>query len=155
MKLETISTQLKEKLQSHSGNTLAMCPWETADFLLKCGEALVKYIECTNKQLEPDSEAFLSKIEIGKIDSLFRELGDNFFPMAHTTEPLRSLKIVNAYEYENLNNRVEDFLLNIANNYEMNLETSNEMNERIIRVNRESIAELRNLREEISIVLNP
>jgi hypothetical protein len=155
MKPEIISAQLKEKLQRHSGRTLAMCPWETADFLLKCGDALIKYIEHTNKQLEPDSEAFLSKSEIGKIDSLFRELGDNFFPMAHTTEPLTSLKIVNADEYQNLNNRVEDFLLNIANNYEMNLEESNEMNERNKRLISEHITEIRNLREEIRIVLNP
>ena len=155
MKIEDISAQLKEKLQRHNGNTLAMCPWETADFLLKCGETLIKYIEYTNKQNEHDSEAFLSKREIEKIDSLFRELGDNFFPMAHTTEPLRKLKIVNAHEYENLNNRVENFLLNVANNYEINLEKNIEMNEQHIRANREHIAEIRKLREEIRVVLNP
>jgi len=155
MKLDIISIQLKEKLQSFNTDTVSMCPWQTADFLLYCGETLIKYIEYSNKQLEPDSDAFLSKSEITKISGLFKELGDNFFPMAHTTAPLRDLKIVNARAYENLNYRVENFLMNVTDNCEVTLASSIEMNERNIRLNRELIAELRDLREDMGPILNP
>ena len=155
MKLDIISIQLKEKLQSFDTDTVSMCPWQTADFLLRCGEILIKYIEYSNKQLEPDSDAFLSKSEISKISGLFKELGDNFFPMAHTTAPLRDLKIVNARAYENLTYRVEALLLNITNNSEIALAESIEMNERNIRLNRKLIAELRDLREDMGPILNP
>ena len=155
MTLEYISSQLKEESQRFDSETLSMGPYDTANFLMLCGEILLKYVEYSNKQLEPDSQAFLSKSDISKIDSLFRELGDNFFPMAHTTAPLRDLKIVNAYEYENLNNRVENFLLTMTDKCEQNLAISVEMNERNILLNRELIDELRNLREHIRDVLNP
>jgi hypothetical protein len=155
MELEIISAQLKEKLQRHNGNTLAMCPWETADLLLKCGETLLKYLQFSNNQIGPNSEAILSASDMGKIDSLFRELGDNFFPMAHTTEPLRNLRIVNASQYADLNNRVENFLLTVTDRYENNLAESIAINERNVRLNREILTELRRLREEINIVLNP
>ena len=145
MKIEDISVQLKENLQSHSGDTVSMCPWETADFLSRCGEILIRYMKYSNKQIQPESEAFFSKSEITKIDNLFRELGDNFFPMAHTTAPLRDLKIVNTREYENLNYRLEALLLNFTNNYEITLTENIEVNERNIRLNHEFIDELRNL----------
>ena len=155
MKIEFISENFKEILQKFNRDTLLMCPYETANFLLKCGEVLLKYIEYSNKQYEPNSEALLSVKEVTKIDNLFRELGDNFFPMAHTTAPLRELKIVNALHYEDLNARLEYLIINHAEHYENNLATSIETKERDIRLNRELIAELRNLREEIRIVLNP
>ena len=155
MEIEYISAQLKESSQRYDRETLSMGPYDTANFLLLCGEILLKYVEYSNKQIEPDSQAFLSVSDIDKIDSLFRELGNNFFPMAHTNAPIRDLKIVNAYEYENISNRVENFLLYATENFERNLEISNEMNERNIRLNRDIIAELRNLKEQIGDVLNP
>ena len=155
MKIEDISVQLKENLKSHNGDTVSMCPWETADFLLRCGEILIRYMKYSNKQIQPDSEAFFSKSEIEKIDNLFRELGDNFFPMAHTTAPLRDLKIVNTREYEHLNYRLEALLLNFTNNYEITLAENIEVNERNIRLNREFIDELRSLREDMRPILNP
>lgn len=155
MKLDIISTQLKEKLHYFNDDTVSMSPWQIADFLLHCREILLKYVEYSNKQLESDSEAFLSKSDIEKISGLFKELGDNFFPMAHTTAPLSSLKIVNAYEYGNLNNRVEDFLLNIASNYAINLDESIEMNKRHIEFKHQQLDEIFKLREEIRNVLNP
>ena len=89
-----------------------------------------------------------------KIDSLFRELGDNFFPMAHTTEPLRNLKIVNQWQYENLNNQVEYFLRTVTDRCENNLAEGIAINERNLRLNHVLIEELRNLREEIRNVVN-
>ena len=155
MTIQLISAQLKEISQTFNRDTVSMCPYETANFLLRCGETLLKYVEFSNNQIGPDSEAFISASDMGKIASLFRELGDNFFPMAHTTEPLRNLKIVNAYEYENIKNRAENFLMSMADNCEMNLASSIEINERNTALNRELIEELRNLREEFRAVLNP
>ena len=88
MKLEFISAQMKERLQRYGSETLSMGPYDTANFLLLCGEILLKYIEYSNKQIEPDSQAFITKTDINKIDDLFRELGNNFFPMAHTNEQI-------------------------------------------------------------------
>jgi hypothetical protein len=48
--------------------------------------------------------------EIEKIDSVFRELSDNFFPMAHSNEPLRRLQIVDKDEYR----RVGEGLLRLS-----------------------------------------
>ena len=87
-----------------------------------------------------------------KINNLFRELGDNFFPMAHTTAPLRDLKIVNARQYEDLNNRVEHLLMEFAHHH---TNYSIEANERNIRLNRDVIDAVENLRAEIRDVLNP
>ena len=155
MKLEFISAHLKERLQRYHGETLSMGPYDTANFLLLSGEILLKYIEYSNKQIEPDSQAFISKSEIDKIDDLFRELGHNFFPMAHTDAPLRELKVVNAIQYENLNERVERVFLNFSQASQNILVTSIEINERNIGLSHEILYELQNLRTEIRDVLNP
>ena len=102
MKLEFISAHLQERLQRYDGETLSMGPYETANLLLLCGEILLKYIEYSNKQIEPDSQAFISKSDISKVDDLFRELGNNFFPMAHTQAPLDDLIIINGRKSEEL-----------------------------------------------------
>lgn len=155
MELKNISAQLKEKIELHNTKTLEMCPWETADFLLKCGVALIKYIVYTNNQIEQDSEAFLSKSEIEKIDGLFRELGDNFFPMAHTTEPLRYLKIVNNREYVDVINHVESFLRATIEHCHENLTTSVATNEHNKKINNLLLNELDLIREKLRVVLNP
>jgi len=155
MKLEFISAHLKERLQRYGRETLSMDPYDTANFLLLCGEILLKYIDYSNKQIEPDSQAIISKTDLNKIDDLFRELGNNFFPMAHTNDPLRNLKIVNARQYEDLNARVEYLIINFSEHYENNMATSIEMKEREVRLNRDLIAQLRNLRTEIRDILNP
>ena len=155
MKIEYISENFKENLQKFNRETLSMCPYETANFLLKCGEVLLKYIEYSNKQYEPNSEALLNVNEKTKIDNLFRELGDNFFPMAHTTAPLRELKIVIARQYEDLNGRVEYLLRKFIENYKNNLVTSIEINERNTRLNYEVLDEIKKVREEVKLLLNP
>ena len=75
--------------------------------------------------------------------------------MAHTTAPLRELKIVNARQYEDLNARVEYLLRNFIENYENNLATSIEINERNTRLNYEVLDEIKKVREEVKFLLNP
>ena len=155
MTIEYISAQLKEESQRFSRETLSMGPYDTANFLLLCGKILLKYVEYSNKQLEPDSQAFLSKSDITKIDGLFRELGDNFFPMAHTDAPIRNLKIVNALQYENLNERVQNVFMNLTQVSETILATNIDINQRNIALSHEMLDDLQNLRTEIRDVLNP
>lgn len=155
MTLEFISSQLKEESQRFDSDTLSLGPYDTANFLLLCGEMLLKYVEYSNKQLEPDSQAFLSTSDISKIDSLFRELGNNFFPMAHTDAPIRYLRIVNAQQFENLNDRIENVIMHFTQTSEDILRTTININERNIAVSLEMLNDLQNLREEIGDVLNP
>ena len=155
MKLEFISAHLQERLQRYDGETLSMGPYETANLLLLCGEILLKYIEYSNKQIEPDSQAFISKSDISKVDDLFRELGNNFFPMAHTDAPIRNLKIVNALQYENLNERVQNVFMNLTQVSETILATNIDINQRNIALSHEMLDDLQNLRTEIRDVLNP
>lgn len=102
MELSNISLKLKQSLQQNDTKIFDLSSGEVAGFLEICRQALYGYVSYSNAQLSPDSEAFLSVAEIEKIDSVFRELTDNFFPMAHSNENLRCLQIVNKTEYRHV-----------------------------------------------------
>lgn len=102
MELSNISLNLKQSLQRNDAKILDLSPGEVAGFLEMCHQALCGYVFYANAQLSPDSEAVLSVADIEKIDSVFRELTNNFFPMAHSTENLRYLQIVNKTEYRHV-----------------------------------------------------
>ena len=110
MELKKINLNLKQKIQQNNAETLMLSPWEIAGFLEVCNQALNGYILNANEQLGEESEAYIAKLEIEKIDSVFRELSDNFFPMAHSNEPLRRLQIVDKDEYL----RVSEGLLRLS-----------------------------------------
>jgi hypothetical protein len=155
MKIDQISKELKDNIKNLNRDTLSMNPYEIACFLSRSGEILLKYVEYSNKQLDTTSEEYINGEEITKIDNLFREMGDNFFPMAHTTEPLRNLKIVNDHEYEDLKNHIENYLITVINYCNRNLATSIEENERVMTQNEELLGELRIIKERVREVLNP
>ena len=100
MELKSISLNLKHSIQQNHSATLDLSPGEIAGFLDVCRQALHGYVCHANAQLGSDSDALLSIKELEKIDSVFRELTDNFFPMAHSNEPLRKLQIVDKAEYQ-------------------------------------------------------
>jgi len=110
MELKNISLDLKQSIENNRANALDLSPWEIAGFLNICHRSLYAYISHANEQLGSDSEAYIPITELEKIDSIFRELTDNFFPMAHSNEPLRRLQIVNKDEYH----RVADGLLRLS-----------------------------------------
>ncbi len=110
MNLKHINLNLKQKIQQSSAETLMLSPWEIAGILVVCNQALQSYVLNANAQLGEDSDAYLTVAEIEKIDSVFRELSDNFFPMAHSNEPLRRLQIVDKDEYR----RVGEGLLRLS-----------------------------------------
>lgn len=102
MELSNISLRLKQSLQQNDTKILDLSSGEVAGFLEICHQALCGYVSYANTQLSSDSEAFISVAEIEKIDSVFRELTNNFFPMAHSNENLRYLQIVNKTEYRHV-----------------------------------------------------
>ena len=104
MYIEDISTELKYELQIFNQDALMMSPYEIANLLIVCKDALLKYIEFSNQQLGQESQGYFGKDDSKKIDSLFRELGDNFFPMAHTNQRLGQLKIIDSERGEKLIN---------------------------------------------------
>ena len=110
MELKNISLYLKQSIEDNNADTLDLSPWEIAGFLNICHRSLYAYISHANEQLGSDSEAYIPITELEKIDSIFRELTDNFFPMAHSNEPLRRLQIVDKDEYH----RVADGLLRLS-----------------------------------------
>ena len=99
MNLKNINLNLKQNIQQNCAETLMLSPWEIAGFLAVCHQALNSYVLNANAQLGEESEAYLTNLEIKKIDSVFRELSDNFFPMAHSNESLRHLQIVDKDEF--------------------------------------------------------
>ena len=110
MEIKNISLYLKQSIEDNHTDTLDLSPWEIAGFLNICHRSLYAYICHANEQLGSDSEAYIPITELEKIDSIFRELTDNFFPMAHSNEPLRRLQIVDKDEYH----RVADGLLRLS-----------------------------------------
>jgi hypothetical protein len=155
MTIEYISAQLKDESQRFSRETLSLNPYDTANYLLLCGKILLQFIKYSNQQIEPDSQAFFSKSDIDKIEDLFRELGNNFFPMAHTDEPLRNLRIVNTQQYENLNTRIENFIISFTQTSEDILRANIGINERNNEFSHAVLAQLEDFRTEIRDVLNP
>jgi hypothetical protein len=107
MDLKNISLHLKQSIVDEHANTLSLSPWAIAGFLDICRRSLYGYITQANEQLGTDSEAYISATELEKIDSVFRELSDNFFPMAHSNMPLRDLQIVNKSEFESIQSNLE------------------------------------------------
>lgn len=106
MDLKNISLHLKQSIMDEHANTLSLSPWAIAGFLDICRRSLCGYISHANEQLGTDSEAYISATELEKIDSVFRELSDNFFPMAHSNMPLRDLQIVNKGELERVKSNI-------------------------------------------------
>ena len=98
MEIKDINFHLKQSIEGGYANTLDLSPSEIAAFLSICHRSLHAYICYANEQLAPDSDAHIRNTELIKIDSVFRELTDNFFPMAHSNESLRRLQIVDKDE---------------------------------------------------------
>jgi|GEM_PF-5629350 len=94
MQVVDVAFRLYELTHDSSPDPLKMSPYEIANLLLKYGEIIVQYAEYSNQQFGNESAPFVTKENLKKIDSLFRELGNNFFPMAHTNVSLGKLKIV-------------------------------------------------------------
>jgi len=107
MGMQEIGIELNDALGQFERGAHNMRPDEIALFLRISSEALVNYIHNSNDQLGEDSMGFVPPMEIDKIHFVFRELIDNFFPMAHTNRPLSELKIIETVKVH----MIRDFLL--------------------------------------------
>jgi hypothetical protein len=130
MHLNEISLQLKRSIEDNHTDTLDLSPGEIAGFLNICRRSLNEYIIHANHQLGPDSEAYIPNLELEKIDSIFCELTDNFFPMAHSNESLRRLQIVDKDEYH----RIADGLLRLSRLGEEAVDLSEDLSQSIRRL---------------------
>ncbi len=96
MELIDINIKLKNSIQNGPTAHQNLSPYEIAGFLHICHEALQGYISHANYELGDDNTAHITPAQLEKIDSIFAELIQNFFPMAHTNTPLARLHIVNS-----------------------------------------------------------
>jgi len=108
MQVVDIAFRLYELSHDSSPDPLKMSPYEIANLLLKYGEIIIQYSVYSNQQLGNESAPFVTKENLKKIDSLFRELGNNFFPMAHTNVNLGKLKIVDGARCNEIRNLFDD-----------------------------------------------
>ena len=111
MQLEEISFLLKEEASGLRGSVSASNPYQIANFLLCCGNVLLKFVEHSNQQLNENSKGFLSAAEMENIHHYFEELGQNFFPMAHTSTSLGNLQIVDRQRCNELQSRLQLLLI--------------------------------------------
>ncbi len=111
MSLSTISADLKRGLIGGHDSALNLSAYEVAGFLGICKHALIDYINHSNGQNDCSPTSFVTLEEIRMIDSIFQELIENFFPMAHTEKPLRDLKIIDVEGFV----RVRDEINRLAN----------------------------------------
>jgi hypothetical protein len=130
MDLKSISLHFKQSIEEKHTDTLDLSPWEISGFLSLCHRSLHAYICHANEQLGPDSEAYIPSSELEKIESIFRELTDNFFPMAHSNESLRRLQIIDKDEYQ----RIADGLLRLSRVGEEALDLSDNLSQSIRRL---------------------
>lgn len=71
-----------------------------------------------------DQHKMLSQEQMQNIMDLFQELTDNFFPMAHTSDRLGNLRIINYLHFRDLWAMQRESIYNLTN--------SNEMMERVL-----------------------
>ena len=126
MNLKDTSMALKWTIPLGNNNALDIPPDEVTTILEISCHALCEYIKYSNEQLGNKSEAYISPREISRIESVFTELINNFFPMAHSTSPLRDLQIVNKPELLDIKRHLESMenFSNVANEISKQLSDS-------------------------------
>ena len=91
--MNTKFLELNEFLKRDTNFALDLNPYQIASLLNIVGPILIEHIEQSQLDANYPMQDKISAENLNRLDGLFRELGDNFFPMAHTTLPLRSLRI--------------------------------------------------------------
>ena len=92
--MQEIGIELNDALGQFEHGAHTMRPDEIALFLRISSKALVNYIRNSNEQLAEDATGYINPIVMEKIQSIFSELSNNLFSMAHTNGPLEQLKII-------------------------------------------------------------
>ncbi len=92
MSPQEILNRINDQVPDRSVDPTSLTPTQIAGFMALCGDALVDFIQAAQANIEPD-QVILSQRKVEHIEAIFKELSDNFFPMAHTTAPLSHLRI--------------------------------------------------------------
>ena len=119
MNLESIGSELKAAIACETGQNANIRALHSVTLLRISGDALLNYLRYSNDKLGVNSDGYISREYIETIASLFGELNDNFFAIAHSNEPLRNLRII---ELEKLR-----LAQNIANTLAHRMEESVQM----------------------------
>lgn len=116
MNLKDINHNFKDAIKNGTDTHGKLYPYDVATFLEICHKTLQQYIKYANSQLDDGDASHITSAELEKINSVFKELYDNFFPMAHTNSPLSELHIINTeeakrmkYLYEHISRFLVDF----------------------------------------------
>ncbi len=121
MEINDINLALKSQIPKRQIDALELNPYEIAAFLQMSSQALCQYIAYANKQIGEKSDGYISPRDIQNISDIFKELYDNFFPMAHSNEPLANVKIIEIdriYLILNTLNKLRDESINTVQNVE-------------------------------------
>lgn len=103
-----ITQNLKQKIPTER-NALNIYPDKIWDILDVSCQSLYEYIRYSNKLNENNPESYISDEQIETIKSTFKELLDNFYPMAHTNKPLRELQIIEKESFLRLKNEIQHY----------------------------------------------
>jgi hypothetical protein len=72
---------------------------DMASFLRICGNSLVNYLEYTSDKLGVNSPEYLPRA-IDHIRGVFFQLSENYFPMAHSNQPIHDLVLCERRQLE-------------------------------------------------------
>jgi len=149
--LSAVNLKLIERLRQLTGDPLDLSPWVIAALLDDCANALKSYVTIANSEVGIESEAFVPAHVIEQVGSVFKELSDNFFPMAHTDRPLRELQIVNTAELRHINGEWEDLSRGMMAKTEYLHAQANEH----LESSHQMMAEIERLRARLDQIIHP
>ncbi len=110
MKLEKINRVLKDglvNLENTHYDVLTMNVDEISHILRVIENFVVNFVEYSQKLNPNDSDNNLSELQLDFIKIFLQNLHQNFFPMAHTYQPLGNLKIT----VDTVPNELQEMLL--------------------------------------------
>jgi hypothetical protein len=119
-----ICLNLKQRIPLEK-NALNIYPDKIMDILDISCKSLCGYVRYSNELNKNNPEFIISDEQIETIKSVFKELLDNFYPMAHSNKPLRDLQIIDKEGFLQLKNEMKNF-----ENYCIN---TNEISEKLIK----------------------
>ena len=115
MDIGAICQNLKQKIPLEK-NALNIYPDIIMDILDVSCQSLCEYVKYSNKLNEGNPESLVSNEQVETIKSVFKELLDNFYPMAHTNKPLRELQIIDKESFLRLKNDIQCYQNSCLNN---------------------------------------
>ena len=124
MDIAKLCLNLKQRIPIEK-NALDIYPDVIMDILDVGCQTLCEYVKFSNKLNENNPEFLVSDDQIETIKSVFKELLDNFYPMAHSNKPLRDLQIIDKEGFLQLKNEIK--------NFENACMTANEISEKLIK----------------------